>query len=335
MKRIHIYLLALIASLTALAGCENEDLSPVPAWETGVHGNGIFAEESRQSFIVGLNNPITMDFAWVSFDGNNTVEKIDFYVTFNESYIDEEGNPAIASHGGGDGVLLQTVQGADLPGSREYFSVTVTPQQVFNLYRNATFNYGDGEVSVFENPEKARTDADPFLPGDSFSVRWELTTADGRVFDSWSPTVCSAEVEEATCSVNWSVVCESDLAGTFDYVSTNYVQGGGGGAQPGTFTGTVTWEEVATGKYSTTDASFGQFTNVWGDSPAVGDDMVIQDACNVLTISGGDQYSDTYTYRIVSVDGPVMTINWNNTYGDAGTVVLTRQDGRDWPALRS
>lgn len=131
-----------------------------------------------------------------------------------------------------------------------------------------------------------------------------------------------------------TLVCPSDLAGTFDFVHTNQVTGPGGGPcaqEP--LTGTVTWTETGPGQYSTTDASFGLFPNCWADVPVTS--VTINDSCDLLSTSGVDQYGDSYTYTVMSVNGPKLTLSWVNTYGDGGTVELTRQDGKDWPQLAS
>lgn len=128
-----------------------------------------------------------------------------------------------------------------------------------------------------------------------------------------------------------STVCPSDLAGTFDYVHRN--MRAGGQECPGETTGTVTWTEDSEGSYTLSDASFGLFGNCYGDDPAIGPRL--SDACDVISLSGSDQYGDSYTYSVVAVDGPTLTLQWNNTYNDGGTVTLTRQDGKNWPRLGS
>lgn len=126
-------------------------------------------------------------------------------------------------------------------------------------------------------------------------------------------------------------LCPSFLGGTHTYTSSSLVSGAGGGCT-GTETnsGEVTWTAEGNGVYSTSDASFGQFNTCWGDSPAAG--IQFQHLCNTITVDDttSDQYGDSYSYTIVSVSGPVMVMNWTNTYGDGGTVTITRENGEDW-----
>lgn len=132
----------------------------------------------------------------------------------------------------------------------------------------------------------------------------------------------------ATYTLNISKLCSSFLEGEHSYVSTNLIKGDTG-ASCGSVSGTVVWTSLGDGNYSTSDASFGQFGSCWNDTPAVG--PTFSHLCNSITVSSApDQYGDTYTYTIVSVEGPVMVINWVNTYNDSGTATITREGGVDW-----
>jgi hypothetical protein len=110
----------------------------------------------------------------------------------------------------------------------------------------------------------------------------------------------------------------------------------GGIVSPAQITGTVTWtkakddkDKVILGVYNSTDITFGHFPTVWSDDEVVLPRIV--DACGQITIQGGDQYGDTYTYKVSNISGASMTIVWENTFKDGGTVVLTRKDGKNWP----
>lgn len=160
-----------------------------------------------------------------------------------------------------------------------------------------------------------------------------VTREDGTIFtfDDFTGDLNNPGQRQAM-QFSISLVCPSDLAGTFDYVQTNMVANGTG-CGSSSLAGTVTWAESGAGMYTTTDASFGQFADCYGDTPAAG--LTINDSCDLLSVSGADQYGDAYTYKVISVDGPNLTLEWTNTFDDGGTVVLTRQDGKDWPQLGS
>ncbi|MBL7791844.1 MAG: hypothetical protein JNK77_05960 [Saprospiraceae bacterium] len=340
MKKLKIFYLALAAALLLpFSSCKDEDTNPVPDYETAVHGYGKLTANSAGNFQLGdQSKVINMDFQWVSIDSKNTVTRIEIYITYTEGYEDQEGNPRVANHGT---KLYKLYEGGQVPANRTNLNFSIAQADVYNLFKEAAFDYGDGAGSVSVFSKSPRTLADPFYSVDKFSVSWALTTADGRYFDSWSDSICG-EFETYhgstpnnggfNCFYDWTVICVSDLAGTFDYVANNFVQGGGGPVA-GEVTGEVTWAVESPGKYTTTDASFGQFGFVWGDNPAVGT-IRITDACNDISLSGGDQYGDSYTYTFRNRNGASITIDWVNTYGDGGTAVLTRRDGKNWPDLK-
>ncbi len=345
MKNIFSCLMGLGVLALVVAGCKKyEDVSPIPVWETGVHGYAKYIAGSNQGFIFADDSEakkMKLNWQWVSIDKLNTVTKAEFYISMTDDYFAQDGTKASARIGG-DGIKFLTLEGGTLKGNRENIEFDMSQAAAYELFKNETFDYDEDGTpeKVFDDPERDATHR--FLSGDAFRIRWVLTTADGRVFDSWAEDICTefetyhtdglANGGGKNCYIDWKVVCISELAGTYDYKQYDMVQGGAG-AVAGEITGTVTWTPgEAVGQYNITDASFGHFGFVWGDDPALGS-LKLLDACNVITLTGTDQYSDTYSYQIVSIVGPVMTLKWQNTYGDGGTVELTRPDGTTWPPL--
>jgi hypothetical protein len=131
--------------------------------------------------------------------------------------------------------------------------------------------------------------------------------------------------------VNAPVACSSDLGGAFTYSTT--VTGVGDGGDIGGCSNPVTGEgefvEDGAGFYRVSDATFGQYDCAWGDTPAVG--VTLTDVCNTVTVGGSDQYGLIYTFIIISNDGTELKIDWSNDYGDSGTSILIRKDGKTWP----
>lgn len=183
-----------------------------------------------------------------------------------------------------------------------------------------------------------------FNGGDQFEVRFKYLTTDGRTF-SWensSANVVGGAFYRSPFRYNVNVTCpfESSLAGTHSYVTTNMSIPG---ASPcgGTATGTVTWFDtdeggnpLPEGTYRITDYSFGLFeSSCWFDDPAYSTGSGIKWFCKNLLTLGSDQYSETWTYEIVSVSGAQMTINFASTYNETGTTVLTREGNEPWPAI--
>jgi len=201
----------MIASLSIITACKDESLQVVPVWESAVHGLGAVTSTNSDFLYNDPSVDIDMSLQWVSIDGKLTVNKIEVFALFDESYIDEDGNPAIASHGGDEGKLMVSYSGGSVPANRTPVNFSVSQASLYELYKDAKFDYGNGEVPVFDNPDRPqRNVTQHFMWDDAISIRWELTTDDGRVFKKWGPSVCT-EFPGANCSVDFGVVCASEI----------------------------------------------------------------------------------------------------------------------------
>lgn len=164
---------------------------------------------------------------------------------------------------------------------------------------------------------------DNINPGEAWTLNIKLKSADLKL------------ANDATVSFKIQVSCQSNLQGKLDYVLTNYF------CNEPDLTGTTELKKVTgtSNEYKIDDFVFGSWDACYGPGSggALGSDpavtLRIVDICNKISVAGNDQYGDTYTYKIVKVDGSALTIDWSNTYGEFGTVTLTRQDGASWPAL--
>ncbi len=171
---------------------------------------------------------------------------------------------------------------------------------------------------------------------DQFTFRQAMVFPDGRVFSSNNVQTAISSlggVYKSPFANVVSVICPSDLGGTVNYSTIVTASGNPGSfpitpCLPGPVTGTTPFAEEGPGRYAIGDATFGQYDCVWSDTPAEG--TFLNDACNVLSITGSDKYGLIYSWVIVSNDGTNLKINWSNDYGDAGTTTLTRT-GKTWP----
>lgn len=157
-----------------------------------------------------------------------------------------------------------------------------------------------------------------------------LTIADVAVGDAFrfhfvTSTASGTHRSSNTLLVNIS--CRSELAGTYDYVSSNYFCSGGD------LTGQVTISEVNAGEYALDDWSFGTYPPCYGGTAASWGTLILKDVCNKISISGIDNYGDSWEWAITDISGPNLTLTWTMTFGEFGDVVLTRPDGSDWPPL--
>lgn len=230
-SKINVLLLAAIFGITL--SCKDDSLVLVPEWESAVHGLGEVTSSNTDFQYNSPTTPIEVDLQWISIDQKESVTKMEVYVLFNENYIDTDGNPAVARHGGTDGRLFKTYEGSAVPANRTPIHFSVTQAELYTLYSNATFNYGAGTVPVFTNPANPyRNATQRFYWGDDLSVKWVYTASDGRVFKKWGVSVCT-EFPGANCSVDFTVVCASQIQnpqGTWVFnLRDNYGDGWQGG----------------------------------------------------------------------------------------------------------
>jgi hypothetical protein len=217
MKNIKSLILLFTLIMGSAISCKDDDIQLLPEWETGVHGNAVLQEGSSNTFILDDEAvDLTVDLAWISIGNQLEVEKIEVFVLWNETYTDTDGNPAVAAHGGDEGRLFATFEGDAVPENRSAVTFTVSQANLYTLYEDAAYDYdGDGAaptISAFSNPDKPERDADTrFVPGDAFSIRWEFTTTDGRVFNKWGVSVCT-EFPDANCSIDFAVICSPVIA---------------------------------------------------------------------------------------------------------------------------
>lgn len=166
--------------------------------------------------------------------------------------------------------------------------------------------------------------------GDVFEFRLVLNDKFGRKFSTNNVTtnVAGAPFYASPFQYNVSVVCPSDLAGTysFDALETFCSK---------TFSGSTTWTAVAAsaGAYTVSDGTFGAWNACYPDTWGNGN-VRINDACGLLTMTGTDKYGDSYSMKVKSVTPALLTLEWVNTYGEFGTVAVKSNAGKPWPALR-
>jgi len=233
MKNMRIFTLIIASLVVVVTSCKDDSLVLVPEWESAVHGLAEVTSANTDFQYNTPSAPIDIDLQWISIDQKLTVTKIEVFVVFNENYVDADGNPAVASHGGTTGRSFAVFEGGNVPANRVPKAFSITQDAVYTLYSDATFDYGNGTVNVFTNPDNANRDAThKFMWNDDLTVRWEYTTDDGRIFKKWGVSVCT-EFPGANCQVDFTVVCASSIpnpAGTwvFDLVDT-YGDGWQGG----------------------------------------------------------------------------------------------------------
>ncbi|MDW7691778.1 hypothetical protein R9C00_16465 [Flammeovirgaceae bacterium SG7u.111] len=161
-------------------------------------------------------------------------------------------------------------------------------------------------------------------PGDNFKFEGFITLDDGQVFgyENSSAAVRGAAFQ-AHFNFTLPAACPSDLEGTFEYESTTWC---GGSA-----TGSVDIEALGGGVYVFSDWSFGAYGDCYGGGAANSTTLTFTDVCTEVSFTGFvDVYGDTWTF-VSTIEGDVWTIDWENTYGEAGVAKIMYPGGVDWP----
>ena len=226
-------------------------------------------------------------------------------------------------------IALKTVSAAEFKETDEYLnpwvSVSIPMSEIF--------------AAIGENPASPGF-ADKMLDvyGAGISIVSDLNLNDGSVISADDLVAAGLfqsnqfyPAQRLTIAV--TNYCPEDLEGTYSFQTTVTAVGSGGAIAgcAGGVNGEGELVSISRGKYSISDVSFGQYDCAWGDDPATGATLV--NTCDELSFGGADQYDLIYTITNaqVSSDGTELSFKWSNDYGDAGTTVLTRTDGKLWP----
>lgn len=172
--------------------------------------------------------------------------------------------------------------------------------------------------------------------GDDFIFDGFVVMKDGRRFgpDNTGNSIQGGAGFDGRFRFVKPLLCTSDLSGQFDLVATGWC----GDTHEGVYEFRAV--DGAPGQYTIWDVdnemedfSLGSYYPCYGvDATLPGGDLTLIDACNLLSTSGTSRWGETYFIDDIIVVGPTMTIVWHNDYApEAGTSVMTRKDGTDWP----
>ena len=167
--------------------------------------------------------------------------------------------------------------------------------------------------------------------GDVFEFRLVLNDKFGRRFSSDNVTtnVGGAPFYASPFQYPVSVICPSDLAGTYDFTASEQ-KSAYGTCAGGTFTGKTTWTKVGTStRYLVSDGTFGLYGC---QNDVYKGDVGVSDACGVLSMSGVDGYGSPYSMKFISVTPELLTFSVTNGYDDFMVVKVKSNAGKPWPA---
>jgi hypothetical protein len=181
---------------------------------------------------------------------------------------------------------------------------------------NAVRGQKSGEIQViFASPDEVDEEVD---------ITLDVTLYDGQEELEWNGGVVEYRKSSTESYDVTLVACTSTgLAGTYTTLASGFF-GEGGGVQGDAYTdlaSEITITEIRPGQYRINDMSFGLYPVGYGDVSPVGD---VNLCGNEISDRGGtDRYGDPFTINgTLNADG-TLSIQWNNTWGDTGTVTCT------------
>jgi hypothetical protein len=335
MKRYYRIALSMAFALAVASSCKDDALDPLQV--NKIQKGTLLALRGTQLQNVYFKGLPGAEFFPKSADGTetfkfdaeylatdpNSLQSVDFYVLKKASATSTP-----------ERVLVKNVPFSEFKKDGTYRSpwVTVTipiSEILSKLGLPTTFPLGTGTINTLLGTYKngVAIEGDLNLTNGSIAPASKVVAAGLFQSDQFYPAQ----------KLNYAMTnyCPEDISAKYSF-STIVTAVGAGGAISGCaggVTGTGEFIALTRGKYSVSDATFGQYDCAWDDSPATG--VTITNTCNEITTGGGDQYNLVYTFSnlVVNSAGTTMTFNWSNDYGDAGTTTLTRTDGKTWPTV--
>lgn len=316
MKLIKYSFGMLVSMLVFITSCTDfvEPRIPYSTFDTGAYLRTVARTSDTFNFFDLANAKFDITVEGVDAENGATVESVEVRVRRRRLIpgVGLQYVPIPLAGGGVNDVLVKTLSSADFaPNDQSKFlraKILVTSAETF-----AALGLTASQING----------------GDVFEFRLKMTDKSGRVFNdvNASADIKGGAFYASPFLYNVSVVCPSNLAGTYEFTSSEMQSPFG--SCPGSITGTVTFTAVAgTTSYGVSDATFG-FWDCYGDT--FGGSVRLNDACGSLTFSGSDKYGDTYTFNFISVSPAELVFTWVNTSAETGRVVLKSNAGKPWP----
>ncbi|MDX2247755.1 MAG: hypothetical protein SF052_13305 [Bacteroidia bacterium] len=310
MKKLSIFFIFLLLVLALISGCRQEDAIRFPELEDGANVRIVI--DPNASFF-NFENLASAKLVYDVYSENKNIETVEIYAYF----VPINGDPTI--------------------------------KKLFETYTQADFDAGSGKIHK-EFSAQYMVDffslgsLDNLSGGDGFNFRNVTTLTNGRVFSdstflSDSPAfgvnrpgaiaqdiIQAAATTSFTCCFNTFVGCPSNLGGTYNVVTTA-TSTDGCCPDPVTVQYTTTLVQTGATTYTVKDFSAGTYT-AWycapyglcaGDFEGLG--AAALDVCGTISLTA--VYWGSAGAGSVDPATGVITIEWNNAFGDAGTSVYT------------
>ena len=316
MKNLKKSLIALIAAFAVSCGDPDLPVELFPTMEYGAYARKMSQTGTYNYYEVGSSQ---IDLSVEYYDANNGANIASYAIEVE--YVDNKTGGAKSKAR----TAVRTINASEFATNADgYLSSDIS----------LSFNDAMSTLGI--------TSAD--VDGGSYFRYWfTITMNDGRTFgyDNTGPNMMSSNAFAALFRLNVYIVCPSSLEG--DVVATSTEVGAWSGIAGGFTLAGVTDELVKSGPAENVYTMKNDNTlGGWGPNGAnysvpVATGPELTDACNVLTYSGADDYSETWSLVdgsvSVSADNKTLSYTWENTYGESAAVELTYADGSSWPAL--
>jgi hypothetical protein len=310
MKMLRYSFGLLATMLIFLSSCRDfvEPAVPYKDFDTGAYLRTIARTSTTFNFFDLASSKFALTLEAVDKDNGNTIQSVEIRVRHRRliSGVGLKYTPA-------NDVLIKTLQPADFKPNND------------SRFLRSTF-----ELTAAETIAAVGLTAAGIQGGDVFEFRMLLKDKSGRVFSSDNVTtnVAGAPFYDSPFQYPVSVVCPSDLAGTYDFTATDQ-KSDYGTCAGATFTGKTTWTKVGTSaRYLISDGTFGLYGC---QNDVYKGDVGISDACGVLSMSGVDQYGSPYSMKFISRTPELLTFSVTNGYGDFMIVKVKSNPGKPWP----
>jgi hypothetical protein len=308
MKMLRYSFGLLATMLIFLSSCRDfvEPSVPYKDFDTGAYLRTIARTSTTFNFFNLASSKFALTIEAVDKENGKTVQTVEVRVRHRRliAGVGLKYTPA-------NDVLVKTLQASD-----------------FKPNDNTRFLRSTFEVTAAEAIAAVGLTAAGIQGSDVFEFRLVLKDKFGRVFSSDNVTtnVSGAPFYDSPFQYPTSVICPSDLAGTYDFDALQTFCGK-------KYSGKITFTAVAgvPGSYTVSDGTFGAWDACYPDAWGSGN-VRISDACGKLTMSGADKYGDSYSMEVKSVTPALLTFEWKNTYGESGTVAVKSNPGKPWPA---
>jgi len=311
MKMLRYSFGLLATMLIFLSSCRDfvEPAVPYKDFDTGAYLRTIARTSTTFNFFDLASSKFELTLEAVDKDNGNTIQSVEIRVRHRRliAGVGLKYTPA-------NDVLVKTLQPTD-----------------FKPNDNSRFLRSTFSITAAETIAAVGLTAAGIQGGDVFEFRMLLKDKSGRVFSSDNVTtnVSGAPFYDSPFQYPVSVICPSDLAGTYDFTATEQKSDYGTCAGK-TFTGKTTWTKVGTStRYLVSDGTFGLYGC---QNDTYKGDVGINDACGVLSMNGVDQYSSPYSMKFISRTPELLTFSVTNGYGDFMIIKVKSNAGKPWPA---